>query len=134
MNICWKSFKFAFTFALLSIFPCEHHGRYVHEHHCIIHILVMFVSLYARLSTTGTIYQINQQTEKNKLKRKLLAGRDSSVGKSSSQAGDPGSNSSWLGSTNAWMRGEEITSCKSHIASVSLTDWCIMFFVGVFFL
>ncbi len=26
----------------------------------------------------------------------------------------------------AWMRGEEITSCKSHIASVSLSDWCIM--------
>ncbi len=24
------------------------------------------------------------------------------------------------------MRGEEIISCKSHITSVSLTDWCIM--------
>ncbi len=24
------------------------------------------------------------------------------------------------------MRGEEITSCKRHIASVSLTKWCIM--------
>ncbi len=27
------------------------------------------------------------------------------------------------------MRGEEITSCKSHIAPVSLTDWCIMIFI-----
>ncbi len=34
----------------------------------------------------------------------------------------------WLGSPNAWMRREEITNCKSHIASVSLTDWCIMIF------
>ncbi len=24
------------------------------------------------------------------------------------------------------MRGEEIANCKSHIASVSLTNWCIM--------
>ncbi len=33
----------------------------------------------------------------------------------------------WLRSPNACMRGEEITSCKkNHIASVSLTDWCIM--------
>ncbi len=32
----------------------------------------------------------------------------------------------WLKSLNAWMRGEEITSCKSDIAPVSLTDWCIM--------
>ncbi len=40
----------------------------------------------------------------------------------------------WLGSPNAWMRGEEITSCKSHIASVNLTDWHIMIvFVFLFF-
>ncbi len=26
------------------------------------------------------------------------------------------------------MRGEEITSCKSHIAPDSLTDWCMIFF------
>ncbi len=32
----------------------------------------------------------------------------------------------WLRSTNAWMRGEEITSCKGHIASVILTNWCIL--------
>ncbi len=35
----------------------------------------------------------------------------------------------WVGSPNAWMRGEEITSCKSHIASVSLIDWGIMIFL-----
>ncbi len=34
----------------------------------------------------------------------------------------------WLDSPNAWMRGEEIARCKSHITSVSLTDWCIMIF------
>ncbi len=52
---------------------------------------------------------------------------DSSVGTSSaSQSGDPGSNPSWLRSPNACMRGEEIASCKSHIPSVSLTNWCIM--------
>ncbi len=34
----------------------------------------------------------------------------------------------WHGSPNAWMRGEEIASCKSHIASVNLTDQCIMIF------
>ncbi len=33
-----------------------------------------------------------------------------------------------LGSPNACMGREEITSCKSHIASVSLTDWCIMLY------
>ncbi len=27
---------------------------------------------------------------------------------------------------SSWMRMEEITSCKSHITSVSLTDLCIM--------
>ncbi len=32
----------------------------------------------------------------------------------------------WIESPYAWMRGEKITSCKSHIASVSLTNWCIM--------
>ncbi len=35
----------------------------------------------------------------------------------------------WLGSPNACMGGEEITSCKNYIASVSLTDWCIMIFI-----
>ncbi len=35
--------------------------------------------------------------------------------------------------TNARMRGEEITNCKSHIASVSLTYWCIMIFSFLFF-
>ncbi len=52
-------------------------------------------------------------------------GRDSSFGKlSASHAGDPGSNpvGASIGSPNACMGGEEITSCKSHIASVSLTD------------
>ncbi len=39
----------------------------------------------------------------------------------------------WLVTLNAWMRGEEITSCKSHIASVSLTDWRIMIFSRFFF-
>ncbi len=34
----------------------------------------------------------------------------------------------WFRSLNAWMRGEEIISCNSHIASVNLTDWCIMIF------
>ncbi len=29
--------------------------------------------------------------------------------------------------------GEEIASCKSHIASVSLTNGCLMGFFGVFF-
>ncbi len=46
-------------------------------------------------------------------------------------AGDPGSNPGGgldSGHTNAWMRGEEITSCKSHIGSVSLPDWCITTF------
>ncbi len=32
----------------------------------------------------------------------------------------------WLGSRNAWMRSEEITSCKSHIVSASLTNWYII--------
>ncbi len=27
------------------------------------------------------------------------------------------------------MREEEIASCKSHIASVSFTNWCIMIFL-----
>ncbi len=31
-------------------------------------------------------------------------------------------------SHNTWMRWEEIANCKSHIASVILTDWCIMIF------
>ncbi len=34
-----------------------------------------------------------------------------------------------LGAPNACMRGEGIISYKSHIASVSLTDWCIMIFL-----
>ncbi len=34
----------------------------------------------------------------------------------------------WIGSPNAWMREEEIASCKSHIPSVSLTNWCILIF------
>ncbi len=38
----------------------------------------------------------------------------------------------WLGSLNVWMRGEEITSCKSRIESVGLNDWCIMIFLFFF--
>ncbi len=56
-------------------------------------------------------------------------GRDNSVCKSSaSHARHPGSHTgaAWLGSPNACMKGEEITSCKSHIALVSLTNSCIM--------
>ncbi len=60
-------------------------------------------------------------------------GRDSSVGKASvSHTWGPRFESQWgldLGHINAWMIGEEITSCKSHIAPVSLTDWCIMIFI-----
>ncbi len=64
----------------------------------------------------------------------MKRGRDSSVGKSSAfQAGNPGSNPggglTWA--PNACMRGEEIISCKSHIASVCLTDWCIMSFKNI---
>ncbi len=33
----------------------------------------------------------------------------------------------WLGSPNDWMRGEEIASCKSHIA-FNLTNCCIIIF------
>ncbi len=52
---------------------------------------------------------------------------------SASLAGDLGSKHSggWIGSPNAWMRGEEITSCKIHVALVSLTDWCIIIFKKV---
>ncbi len=61
------------------------------------------------------------------IKHALDRGRDSSVGKSfTSHVGDTGSNTDGgltLGHTNAWMREEEITFCKSHIASFSLTDW-----------
>ncbi len=50
-----------------------------------------------------------------------LGARDSSVGKSvTSQAGGPGFKSHWgpdLGHINAWMKGEEITSCKSYCTS-----------------
>ncbi len=57
-------------------------------------------------------------------------GRDSSVSKSSaSQPGDSGSNPSGsLTQVTQCMneRGRDITNCKSHIASFSLTDWCIM--------
>ncbi len=53
-------------------------------------------------------------------------GRDNLVGNSSaSHAGDLGLNPKLgldSGHTNAWMRGEEIISCKSHIAPVSLTN------------
>ncbi len=31
----------------------------------------------------------------------------------------------WLRSPNACMRGEEITCCKSHIASVNLLGWLV---------
>ncbi len=34
----------------------------------------------------------------------------------------------YSGQTNVCMRGEEISSCKNHIAPVSLTDWCMIFF------
>ncbi len=50
----------------------------------------------------------------------------SSVGKlSASQAGsNPGGGLTWF--TQCMNeKGEEITSCKSHIASVSLTDWVL---------
>ncbi len=60
------------------------------------------------------------------------SGRDSSVCKSStSHAWGPMFESQWgLDSdhTNRWMRGEKITSCKSNIALVSLTDLCTMIF------
>ncbi len=32
----------------------------------------------------------------------------------------------WLWSSNAWIRGQEITSSKSQIAAVRLTEWCII--------
>ncbi len=39
------------------------------------------------------------------------------------------------GHTNAWIKEEETTICKSHIAPVSLTDNCIMiFFLNYFIL
>ncbi len=46
--------------------------------------------------------------------------RYSSVGKSSISLRVQIPVGAWLGPPNAWMRGEEITSCESHIAWVSL--------------
>ncbi len=64
---------------------------------------------------------------KRSCKKYTVGGRDSSVGKSSAYlAGDPGSNPSGGLTPKACMRGEDITTCKSYIASVNLTDFCIM--------
>ncbi len=64
------------------------------------------------------------------IKFEKTRGGDSSVGKlSASHAGVWIQLGAWLGSPNAWMTGGEITSCKKHKTSVSLTDWCIMIFV-----
>ncbi len=53
--------------------------------------------------------------------------RDSSIGKSSVfYSGDPGSNPGGGLTPFNPIRRERITSCKSHIAPVSLTDWHIM--------